>query len=152
MMEYKNTCKILTFVIAFILIIAGPVNTYAYSGSMAVSYTHLDVYKRQIKQYTDRTDGGNSTVTVVDVRNSGGHLHQFRFESPSAEETVKDVYKRQDYTIIGIIFLSAFIGYVKGLISALFSLVGYVAAVVCAVLFSEQVALFIMKNTRIRCV
>lgn len=54
-----------------------------------------------------------------------------------------------DYTIIGIIFLSAFIGYVKGLISALFSLVGYVAAVVCAVLFSEQVALFIMKNTRI---
>ena len=33
-MEYKNTCKILTFVIAFILIIAGPVNTYAYSGSM----------------------------------------------------------------------------------------------------------------------
>jgi hypothetical protein len=44
-----------------------------------------------IKQYTDRTDGGNSTVTVVDVRNSGGHLHQFRFESPSAEETVNEV-------------------------------------------------------------
>jgi len=54
-----------------------------------------------------------------------------------------------DYTIIGIVFLSAFIGYVKGLISAVFSLVGYVAAVICAVLFSEPVALFIMKNTRI---
>ncbi|HEY8500087.1 MAG TPA: CvpA family protein [Clostridia bacterium] len=54
-----------------------------------------------------------------------------------------------DYTIIGIVFLSAFIGYVRGLIGALFSLVGYVAAVVCAVLFSEHVALFIMKNTRI---
>ena len=54
-----------------------------------------------------------------------------------------------DYTIIGIIFLSAFIGYVRGLIGALFSLVGYVAAVICAVLFSEHVALFIMKNTRI---
>jgi len=54
-----------------------------------------------------------------------------------------------DYTIIGIIFLSAFIGYVKGLIGAVFSLAGYVAAVICAVLFSEQVALLVMKNTRI---
>ncbi|NLM28346.1 MAG: CvpA family protein [Clostridiaceae bacterium] len=54
-----------------------------------------------------------------------------------------------DYTLIGIIFLSAFIGYVRGLIGAVFSLVGYVAAVICAALFSEPVALFIMKNTKI---
>ncbi len=54
-----------------------------------------------------------------------------------------------DYTIIGIVFFSAFIGYVKGLIGAVFSLVGYAAAIVCAVLFSEPVALMIMKNTNI---
>lgn len=54
-----------------------------------------------------------------------------------------------DYIIIGIVFLSAFIGYVRGLIGAVFSLVGYVAAVICSVLFSEHVALLIMKNTRI---
>ncbi len=54
-----------------------------------------------------------------------------------------------DYTIVGIVFFCAFVGYVKGLIGAVFSLVGYVAAVVCAVLFSEPVAVFIMDKTRI---
>ncbi|HEY8500085.1 MAG TPA: S-layer homology domain-containing protein, partial [Clostridia bacterium] len=44
-----------------------------------------------INQYTDRTGGHNSTVTVVDVRNSSGQLHQFRFESPSAEGTVNEM-------------------------------------------------------------
>lgn len=44
-----------------------------------------------INKYTDRTDGRNSTVTVVDVRNSSGQLHQFRFESPSSEGTVNEI-------------------------------------------------------------
>ena len=54
-----------------------------------------------------------------------------------------------DYTIIGIIFLSAFVGYARGLIRAVFSLVGYIAAVICSVLFAEPVASFIMEKTRI---
>ncbi|NLX77731.1 MAG: CvpA family protein [Clostridiaceae bacterium] len=55
-----------------------------------------------------------------------------------------------DYTIIGVVFLSAFIGYIRGLIKAVFSLAGYIIAVICAVLFSEPVALFIMEKTQIR--
>lgn len=55
-----------------------------------------------------------------------------------------------DYTIIGVVFFCAFIGYIKGLISAVFSLVGYIAATVCAVLFSDQVARLIMERTQIR--
>ncbi|ANW98566.1 hypothetical protein CSTERTH_05700 [Thermoclostridium stercorarium subsp. thermolacticum DSM 2910] len=55
-----------------------------------------------------------------------------------------------DYTIIGVIFISAFVGYVRGLIKAVFSLAGYIAAVVCSALFSEPVALFIMEKTNIR--
>ncbi|NLO40167.1 MAG: CvpA family protein [Ruminiclostridium sp.] len=54
-----------------------------------------------------------------------------------------------DYLIIGVIFFSAFIGYIKGLISAIFSLVGYVVAAVCAVLFSEPLAKLIMEKTQI---
>ncbi len=54
-----------------------------------------------------------------------------------------------DYTIIGVIFFFAFIGYIKGLISAIFSLVGYIVAAVCAVLFSEPLAKFIMEKTQI---
>lgn len=54
-----------------------------------------------------------------------------------------------DYTIIGIVFFCAFIGYIRGLISAVFSLVGYIAAVVCAVFFSEPVAILIMEKTKI---
>jgi hypothetical protein len=44
-----------------------------------------------IEQYTDKTDGRNSTVTIIDVRNSGGQLHQFRFERPSAEEKMNEM-------------------------------------------------------------
>lgn len=55
-----------------------------------------------------------------------------------------------DYTIIGVVFLCAFIGYIKGLISAVFSLVGYIAATVCAVLFSDSVARLIMEKTQIK--
>ena len=55
-----------------------------------------------------------------------------------------------DYTIIGVVFFSAFVGYVRGLIKAVFSLVGYIVAVICSVLFSEPVALFIMEKTQIR--
>jgi len=55
-----------------------------------------------------------------------------------------------DYTIIGVIFLSAFAGYVRGLVKAVFSLVGYIAAVICSALFSEPVAFFIMEKTQIR--
>ncbi|HEY8422620.1 MAG TPA: CvpA family protein [Thermoclostridium sp.] len=55
-----------------------------------------------------------------------------------------------DYTIIGIVFVCAFIGYARGLIKAVFSLVGYVAAVICSVLFSEPVAVYIMEKTKIR--
>ena len=54
-----------------------------------------------------------------------------------------------DYTIIGVVFFCAFIGYVRGLIRAVFSLVGYIAAVICAVLFSEPLSLFIMEKTKI---
>lgn len=54
-----------------------------------------------------------------------------------------------DYTIIGVVFLCAFIGYIKGLVSAVFSLVGYVVAAVCAVLFSEPLAKLIMEKTQI---
>lgn len=54
-----------------------------------------------------------------------------------------------DYTIIGVVFFCAFVGYVRGLIGAVFSLAGYLAAVVCAVLFSEPVALLIMEKTKI---
>ncbi len=54
-----------------------------------------------------------------------------------------------DYTIIGVIFFCAFIGYIKGLVSAVFSLVGYIVAAVCAVLFSESVAKLIMEKTQI---
>lgn len=54
-----------------------------------------------------------------------------------------------DFTIIGIIFFCAFIGYIKGLIGAVFSLAGYAIAVVCAVLFAEPVALFVMEKTKI---
>jgi len=54
-----------------------------------------------------------------------------------------------DYTIIGVVFFCAFIGYVRGLIGAVFSLAGYLAAVVCAVFFSEPVALLIMEKTKI---
>ena len=38
-----------------------------------------------------------------------------------------------DYTIIGVVFFSAFVGYVRGLIKAVFSLVGYIVAVICSV-------------------
>ncbi|NLY18590.1 MAG: CvpA family protein [Clostridiaceae bacterium] len=55
-----------------------------------------------------------------------------------------------DFTIIGIIFFFAFIGYIKGLIGAVFSLAGYVIAVICAVLFAEPVALLVMEKTKIR--
>jgi len=44
-----------------------------------------------INQYIDRANGRNSTVTVVDVRNSSGQLHQFRFEEPSDEETINEI-------------------------------------------------------------
>lgn len=54
-----------------------------------------------------------------------------------------------DYTIIGIVFFCAFVGYLKGLIGAVFSLAGYIAAVVCAVFFSEPLSLLIMEKTRI---
>lgn len=54
-----------------------------------------------------------------------------------------------DFTIIGIIFFCAFFGYIKGLIGAVFSLAGYIIAVVCAVFLSEPVALFIMEKTQI---
>jgi uncharacterized membrane protein required for colicin V production len=54
-----------------------------------------------------------------------------------------------DYTIIGIVFFCAFVGYVRGLISTVFSLVGYIVAVICAVLFSEPVAMLIMQKTQI---
>lgn len=54
-----------------------------------------------------------------------------------------------DFTIIGIVFFSAFIGYIKGLIGAILSLVGYIAAVVCAVFLSEPVAVFVMEKTKI---
>jgi len=54
-----------------------------------------------------------------------------------------------DFTIIGIIFFCAFIGYIKGLIGAVFSLLGYVIAVICAVLFAEPVALLVMEKTKI---
>jgi len=55
-----------------------------------------------------------------------------------------------DYAIIGVIFICAFIGYIRGLIKAVFSLVGYIAAVICSVLFSEPVSVFIMEKTSIR--
>lgn len=55
-----------------------------------------------------------------------------------------------DYTIIGAVFISAFAGYSRGLVKTVFSLVGYIAAVICSVLFSEPVAIFIMEKTRIR--
>lgn len=54
-----------------------------------------------------------------------------------------------DYTIIGVVFFCAFIGYIKGLVSAVFSLVGYVVAAVCSVLFSEPLAKLIMEKTQI---
>lgn len=54
-----------------------------------------------------------------------------------------------DYTIIGVIFFCAFIGYIKGLVSAIFSLVGYIVAAVCAVLFSDSVARLVMEKTQI---
>jgi hypothetical protein len=53
-----------------------------------------------------------------------------------------------DFTIIGIIFFFAFIGYIKGLIGAVFSLAGYVIAVICAVLFAEPVALLVMEKNQ----
>lgn len=54
-----------------------------------------------------------------------------------------------DYTIIGVVFFCAFIGYVRGLVSAVFSLLGYIVATVCSVLFSEPVAKLIMEKTQI---
>lgn len=54
-----------------------------------------------------------------------------------------------DYTIIGVVFFCALVGYLKGLISAVFSLVGYIVATVCAILFSEPVAKLIMEKTQI---
>lgn len=55
-----------------------------------------------------------------------------------------------DYTIIGVVFSCAFVGYMKGLIKAVFSLVGYIAAVICSVVFSEPLAVLIMEKTKIR--
>lgn len=54
-----------------------------------------------------------------------------------------------DFTIIGIVFFCAFIGYIKGLIGAVFSLAGYIIAVICAVLFAEPVAMLVMEKTKI---
>ncbi len=54
-----------------------------------------------------------------------------------------------DYTIIGIVFFSAFVGYLKGLIRTVFSLAGHIIAIICAVLFSEPLAILIMEKTNI---
>lgn len=54
-----------------------------------------------------------------------------------------------DYAIIGVVFFCAFVGYVKGLVSAIFSLIGYVVAAVCSVLFSEPLAKLVMEKTQI---
>jgi len=52
-----------------------------------------------IEQYIDKTDGRNSAVTVVNVRNSSGQLHQFRFESPSADETANEMARGSKKTV-----------------------------------------------------
>ncbi|NLK69467.1 MAG: CvpA family protein [Clostridiaceae bacterium] len=54
-----------------------------------------------------------------------------------------------DYTIIGVVFFSAFVGYLRGLIRAVFSLAGYIIAIICAVLFSEPLSVLIMEKTNI---
>ncbi len=44
-----------------------------------------------INIYTDKTNNNNTAVTTVDVRNSNGTLHRFRFTKPSAEENTNEM-------------------------------------------------------------
>lgn len=51
-----------------------------------------------------------------------------------------------DYAIIIVLALYGFKGYIKGLINTVFSLVGYIAGLVAAYLFSPRLALILQKT------
>ena len=53
-----------------------------------------------------------------------------------------------DYTIIGVVFFSAFVGYLRGLIRAVFSLAGYIA-IICVQFYFQNHYLPLMEKTNI---
>ncbi len=52
-----------------------------------------------------------------------------------------------DYVIMGFVLIALIYGYFKGFIITLFSFLGYIAAVICAKLFSPAVTSFLKDNT-----
>ncbi|NMA66721.1 MAG: CvpA family protein [Clostridiaceae bacterium] len=54
-----------------------------------------------------------------------------------------------DYILIAIIALFGFKGYLKGLVNTVFSLGGYILALIAAAIFSPKLSLYIMNNTTI---
>ncbi len=54
-----------------------------------------------------------------------------------------------DYAIVIIIALFGLKGYIKGLINTIFSLIGYLASLIAAYIFSPKLALIVMQKTTI---